>query len=204
MFCSKCGAQIPDNAKFCDKCGAPITPLNTEVKQQAEAAAPTAAVNPVQASSQKKKVWPFIVVAIVVVIALIMFFGGGGIDPVETVKQGCLTQYSSTITIEEALNNRFNDGTWSSSESTIADDSYNVIFTGYDPLTEMDWKISFFLEGAGNNEYWISVDNIAAGGNVEYDPTNIYYLMSYVYTGNLNEYYNDIGTALWNAILSGF
>ncbi len=25
MFCSKCGANIPDNAKFCPKCGTPIT-----------------------------------------------------------------------------------------------------------------------------------------------------------------------------------
>lgn len=25
MFCSKCGAQIPDGASFCPKCGAPVT-----------------------------------------------------------------------------------------------------------------------------------------------------------------------------------
>ena len=24
MFCSKCGAQLPDDAKFCDKCGAAL------------------------------------------------------------------------------------------------------------------------------------------------------------------------------------
>lgn len=34
MFCSKCGNQLPDNAKFCDKCGAPM-PGNNSGKKRA-------------------------------------------------------------------------------------------------------------------------------------------------------------------------
>ncbi len=25
MFCNRCGAQIPDDARFCQNCGAPVT-----------------------------------------------------------------------------------------------------------------------------------------------------------------------------------
>lgn len=33
MFCSKCGAQMPDGSKFCEKCGSPIEQYNSkEVK----------------------------------------------------------------------------------------------------------------------------------------------------------------------------
>ncbi len=30
MYCTKCGAQLPDNAKFCMSCGKPVAPIATE------------------------------------------------------------------------------------------------------------------------------------------------------------------------------
>ena len=220
--CVNCGAEVPDNAEFCDKCGVSIKNASPKKNYCAncgtenelgakfclncgnlidEAKKPQVTVNTNPSKPQKMKKWPFVLGIIVVLVAFFLIIGGK-MNPVETVKNGCLPQYSSTITIEEALNNRFENGEWSSSESTITDDAYNVFFTGYDPITEMDWTISFYLEGIGDNNYLINVDNISAGGDIEYDPTNLYYLMSYVYTGNLDEYYNDMGAALWDAMFS--
>ena len=34
MFCSKCGAQVPDGMKFCPACGAPQQPLQQQAPQQ--------------------------------------------------------------------------------------------------------------------------------------------------------------------------
>ena len=37
MFCTKCGAQLPENARFCTSCGAPVVPAKTEVSAAASA-----------------------------------------------------------------------------------------------------------------------------------------------------------------------
>lgn len=37
MFCTKCGAQLPENARFCTSCGAPVAPAKTEVSAAASA-----------------------------------------------------------------------------------------------------------------------------------------------------------------------
>lgn len=220
--CSSCGAELPDNAKFCDKCGATVqeTPNQksycpncgfenepgvkfcTKCGSQMDGSEKSQTIaNSTLREACKKKKWPF-VVGVIAVLVIVLAIIGGETDPVETVKNGYLTQYSSTVTIGEALNNRFDNGKWSSSENTMGDDSYSVFFTGYDSFTEADWTVAFYLEGIGDNNYLISVDSISAGGDTEYDSTNLYYLMSYIYTGNLNELYTDLGTALWNAILS--
>lgn len=34
MFCSKCGKQLPDNAKFCPGCGSPIEPIPVPVAEE--------------------------------------------------------------------------------------------------------------------------------------------------------------------------
>ena len=37
MFCIKCGAPLPKNARFCTSCGAPVAPAKTEVSAAASA-----------------------------------------------------------------------------------------------------------------------------------------------------------------------
>ena len=37
MFCTKYGAQLPENARFCTSCGAPVVPAKTEVSAAASA-----------------------------------------------------------------------------------------------------------------------------------------------------------------------
>ena len=53
MFCPKCGAQIPDNARFCGECGATVTPVapagaaaGAQLQSQAQGAAAGGQVPP--------------------------------------------------------------------------------------------------------------------------------------------------------------
>ena len=43
MFCDQCGAELPDDSVFCPKCGAKQTPVDSEVNNAADEAAPGAA-----------------------------------------------------------------------------------------------------------------------------------------------------------------
>ena len=206
MFCGKCGVPLPENAKFCNKCGTPV--MKQSIQSEKSNADQFIDCNRMGEYSNSdmghggRIKWPIIAGIAAAVIILFIIIGGSSFDPVETVKQGYLTQFSSTVNIGDALDNRFKDGKWSYDESTISDGAYNVYFDGYDPLTEKDWRISFLLEDAGDDGSWVSVDAISTDGDVEYDDTIIYYLMSYIYTGNLNELFTDIGTALGAALFS--
>lgn len=208
MYCGKCGAELPNNAKFCDKCGAAVSEnadnLINEDKGQSNAGIKYTAKSHNGANTEKKKKWPVIAGIAAVVIIFLTFFGGGGMDPVETVKNGCLTQFSSTTTIGEAFDIRFENGEWSSTDSTIADNAYNVFFTGYEPVTQMDWKVAFYLEDVGDGTSTIEVDYISVGEDLENDPSMLYYIIDYIYTGNLDELYSDMGEALWGAIFSAY
>ena len=35
MFCTKCGAPLPEDARFCTNCGTPVVPAETEVSAAA-------------------------------------------------------------------------------------------------------------------------------------------------------------------------
>lgn len=208
MYCSKCGAKLPDNAKFCDKCGAAVSgnsyQTSNEDKNKSDNVIKQAAQPVGGTNTGKKKKWPVIAGIAAVVIILFTLFGGGGMDPVETVKNGCLTQFSSTTTVGDAFDTRFKNGEWSSTMSTSADNAYNVFFTGYDPVTQMDWKVAFYLEYIGDGTSSFEVDYISVGGDIENDPVVLYYIIDYIYTGNLNEFYSDMGAALWGAIFSAY
>ena len=59
-FCTKCGKQNPDTAKFCTGCGATLTPITaTSVPSQPV---------PPQIESKNKNNW--IVIAIIVILGL--------------------------------------------------------------------------------------------------------------------------------------
>ena len=72
MFCSKCGAQLDNTAKFCASCGTPVetpvtntTPQSDQVDRQAQwnsqwsASAPSPAYNtsPISTQTKKKLQW---------------------------------------------------------------------------------------------------------------------------------------------------
>lgn len=77
MFCTKCGAQLPEGVKFCTSCGAPVKTVaasGAAVEQASDTFvpvyAPEAPAAPVEPTKKKqKKVWP-IVLAVVLVALL--------------------------------------------------------------------------------------------------------------------------------------
>ena len=200
-FCPKCGEKNETGSKFCGKCGAPLMDTGSPSAGTAYNA------HPVQQAQQpvKKKKWPWVVgIGAAVVILLGIIGMNSGIDPVETVKKACLTSFSSTITIEDAFEKRFDNCEWSGTESSISEESYSVFFKGDDLATDTSWEVSFNLQGTGNDHYYVEVDTVSIDGDLEYDPDTIYYLVDYIYTGNLDQLYTDIGMALWNTIFTGF
>ena len=189
LFCHICGAEYAAGAKFCEKCGNPID-------QTVSAQASMASAQSLQAG-EKKKMWPWLV-AIGAVLLVGFFIVASLLDfSVEEVKNGCLTQYSSTITVGEAFENRFDNCKWSSSDSSIVDGAHNVYFSGDDTAMNTHWEVAFYSQ-----DDWFEVDSISIDGEVHYDDTVIYYLLDYVYTGNLDKLYTDMGLALWDAIFS--
>lgn len=108
MFCSNCGNQVQDGARFCENCGAlvvspaPVSqpapfapyPLNPEPAPVAEPAPAAEPEAPAAPAKKKKKLLPLILilaVVIVAVVAVVLLFG----------KQ---TVYLVTETVSENMN----------------------------------------------------------------------------------------------------
>ena len=111
MFCSKCGIEQKDNAKFCHSCGHTLTEtqpsdssltstINTPQVQvtTSQAAAPSKASSPKESKSPIPK-WAIaaVVGVVIVVVALIMFFPDGS--------NGVLPSEPPDISIHEAAEN---------------------------------------------------------------------------------------------------
>ena len=81
MFCTKCGANIKEGARFCESCG---NPLLQDDSQLAAPAAPPAAPPPPEIASKKKSKLPlvlsiagFIVVGAIIAVFFIFFYKNG-------------------------------------------------------------------------------------------------------------------------------
>lgn len=111
MFCTNCGKQIADDAKFCPHCGSQ-TVINTESvssspQQQPETARQKAPVK----SKNKNKVLVGVGAAAVIIVlvlgAAVLFGGSGDRDrAIQTVKSGYLGTFTD-VTVEEILNYTF-------------------------------------------------------------------------------------------------
>lgn len=119
MNCPKCGAQLPDGAKFCGSCGARLTePTQTIVARKPTApvvqAPEEVAVQPDQgAAAAKKSKLPLLIVAIVAVVLAVLavvFFvlpnlGGSSKNAYVALQDGkyeLLPSLSKTDTVEIA------------------------------------------------------------------------------------------------------
>lgn len=92
MFCSNCGTELPDDAKFCASCGTPVNLNPNEPTPQRQASPPhptspsqTAAVigTTTKAKPTWKKVVTWAFLFIVGIIALATITTSGLMDPVE-------------------------------------------------------------------------------------------------------------------------
>ncbi len=72
MFCEKCGAQLPDNAKFCERCGSSTVPGAAPGPAVAVAAAPSAASVALKKFFSKKSNVIICIVALLLIIATIV------------------------------------------------------------------------------------------------------------------------------------
>ena len=107
MFCTNCGKQVADEAKFCPNCGNPIV-ANQGASVSAASEAP--ATSKKAPTGSKKRVPLLIgVVAIVVVLAIAAASQLGNDDAdkaIQTVKKGYLGTFTD-ITVEEIINYTF-------------------------------------------------------------------------------------------------
>ena len=110
MFCTNCGKQVADNAKFCPNCGSP-TITNQEPTLSAAPPEPQAATNKKALIIGTKKI-PLIIgaVAIIVVLAIsgaLLLGGESDRDKaIKTVRAGYLGTFTD-VTVEEIVNYTF-------------------------------------------------------------------------------------------------
>lgn len=75
MYCTKCGKEIPNNARFCDTCGAEVRPvqpnqMGNDLEGFPQREVTTGAVGAVQ----PKRKTAFVVIPALVIIGLALFF----------------------------------------------------------------------------------------------------------------------------------
>lgn len=68
MFCAKCGAELPNDAKFCKGCGE-----RTHINQEEKAASVLNGIKP-------NMKWIIIAAAAVLVVVFLLIFGGNGVN----------------------------------------------------------------------------------------------------------------------------
>lgn len=122
MYCTHCGAVIPDGAKFCTRCGAKVESAAKGNVQPEEVSAKgsvppgTAAARAAQAPPKKHRVLKILgtlgraVIAIVVLLLIIGYVLDG---PVRSVKNSTMNGYPGK-TVGEAFDSYFDNPEWSS------------------------------------------------------------------------------------------
>ena len=113
MFCSKCGNQVPDNARFCEKCGTMI--LQENAGAQSIAQKPTA--KPADTTQKPKISKKKIVIAIVSIIVVIIV----GAVVLENLGHNCL--YCGKQCAFSGYYMEYDDN---NTENFICEDCYNL------------------------------------------------------------------------------
>ena len=171
MFCTKCGKENEDGAKFCNGCGAtfesPVTPVAPVTPVVAPAPAPTEATAP--APQQPKKKTGLIigivvaVVAVIVAVVLAIVLLGGKDNNKKDDKEEETTKIETTVAPTETTTEAPKlygvwEGTMDDDESgikismifelTIEDDgSYELVCT--DCIVDKDSFVANIVEGIG-------------------------------------------------------
>jgi len=147
MFCTKCGNQVADNAKFCQKCGAKL--ITDEAVPQASA---------VQSFPKKKYSKKFILgiagCAIIIVILIAVASSGGSDRYVSMVKNGTLSAYPQ-MTVGTAFDNFMRNAKWKSLKAEDGNNYVNVSGTILYLDKEVEAVVQFLVDAEdGSFEYY--------------------------------------------------
>lgn len=167
--CSSCGVELSDDAKFCDKCGAAV-PLEKNKK--------------CYSSGTKKGKAKLVLIAfgiVLLIFFLVFSYNVSTEEYISVVRDGYLTDFSTSITVGEAFERRFEDIKWSESEDTVYEGYRHVYFDGHDPFSDTDWFISFAYD-EGDTNFDVLLIQIDKESSVT-DKTDIHYLLSNIYRG---------------------
>lgn len=179
MFCKKCGAEIPEGAKFCKSCGEPVPPQNSGAEQS---------MGPVK---KKKMKSPLTVAAMLIALVAIyyMFFFD---NTVSDVKNLVFNQYG-TEAIGTVADKNLSNVKWSSDK--IDDGYYYVTLKGFSP--DLTGQISVRFDVSYADDYVYATPNlVSVNGDTYSDLQSVRFIMAVVY-GN-----EDVATnaLLWSMI----
>lgn len=151
MFCSHCGNQIPDDAKFCPVCGDSVNAaektaeennpqeVNSNLKPQSDEGKGSQDVNEKPLKKKRgKKVLVILGIAVGLVIiaaAVIMLLPDSTDAAINTVKSGYLGCYTD-VTVEDIINYTFSYATGAKSGDIVwdggeADDGTTIVEASY-------------------------------------------------------------------------
>ena len=205
--CPKCGTPAAENEKFCMNCGTELSqyqPGGIEERQgnhkEEEYKEPgkqmrqteTENVNGKRRYTKKR----YIILGLCVIFFLIIMLSDSN-QYVEMIRSGHYGEDWS-VTVGEAFDRRFKDGEWSEAEDTAYEGLMHVYFEGNDTESGTHWRVVFNIE---ENDTEFEVSAIFIDGEHFFGTTEIYYLMNYIYTGNLNQLWNDLGNVIGAAFL---
>ena len=200
LYCHSCGAVVNAGDTFCASCGAPIRAVS-KVRQgndplpvvhlhdeipphtgsSGQPGTGSAGVPPVADGAELlvKNIKPLlsVIAAIAAILFLLFKFSSGG--AVQEVKEMKFHDFSTTVTIGQAFDRRFEEEDWSSEGSGKVK---TVIFKGRDKDTGKMWKV-YFKVTEGKEYYQCEVTKIVVDQTVSTNNWDVGRLLTYIYDG---------------------
>lgn len=150
--CINCGRELEDNVQFCTGCGKPCDA--TQQQPIPNAQMPNA---PIEPKKKKKKLGIIIgvVAALVLIISIACCVYDSGPN---VVKDAYLTQYSSSVTVGDALDDFLGDEKWKRFKGSDGKDFIECSGTCTCDGEDATAKIKFLLEGDEFTVYEVKID----------------------------------------------
>ena len=185
-FCASCGAPIRAVSKVRQgNDPLPVVHLHDEIPphtgSSGQPGTGSAGVPPVADGAELlvKNIKPLlsVIAAIAAILFLLFKFSSGG--AVQEVKEMKFHDFSTTVTIGQAFDRRFEEEDWSSEGSGKVK---TVIFKGRDKDTGKMWKV-YFKVTEGKEYYQCEVTKIVVDQTVSTNNWDVGRLLTYIYDG---------------------